>query len=223
MKDNICTIPINDAFLPKSGCPICRMKEMLTERSVDFILGGAMMQPDVRVQTNKLGFCKEHFLRMLSTGKRLQNALLLDSHLKYMSEEILNQKPDKKHLESLKQITHSCYICNKIEWGMEHLCETVLSTWQSDNEFRALFGQQEYICLEHYHMLLNKANNKGIAKKYLSDFNASINKVVNNHLDSLQSDIKEFCDMFDYRNKDKATEVSKDCIEKALKFLRGDN
>ena len=29
MKETICTIPINDIFMPKDGCPICRMEKML--------------------------------------------------------------------------------------------------------------------------------------------------------------------------------------------------
>ena len=30
MKETIVTIPINDLFAPKCGCPLCRMEEMLT-------------------------------------------------------------------------------------------------------------------------------------------------------------------------------------------------
>ena len=29
MKETIVTIPINDLFAPKDGCPLCRMEEML--------------------------------------------------------------------------------------------------------------------------------------------------------------------------------------------------
>ena len=29
MKETIVTIPINDLFAPKCGCPLCRMEEML--------------------------------------------------------------------------------------------------------------------------------------------------------------------------------------------------
>ena len=31
MKETIVTIPINDLFAPKCGCPLCRMEEMLEE------------------------------------------------------------------------------------------------------------------------------------------------------------------------------------------------
>ena len=29
MRETICTIPINDVFGPKEGCPICRLRYML--------------------------------------------------------------------------------------------------------------------------------------------------------------------------------------------------
>ena len=32
MKETICTIPINDIFMPKCGCPFCRMESMLEEQ-----------------------------------------------------------------------------------------------------------------------------------------------------------------------------------------------
>ena len=53
MKETIVTIPINDLFAPKCGCPLCRMEEMLEEQYVTFITGDAMMEPTVRVATNK--------------------------------------------------------------------------------------------------------------------------------------------------------------------------
>ena len=36
MKETICTIPINDIFMPKDGCPFCRMEKMLEEQYVRF-------------------------------------------------------------------------------------------------------------------------------------------------------------------------------------------
>jgi uncharacterized protein with von Willebrand factor type A (vWA) domain len=43
---NIVTIPINEIFGPKCGCPFCRMESMLEERYVEYIVGDAMMAPE---------------------------------------------------------------------------------------------------------------------------------------------------------------------------------
>ena len=71
MREDICSIPINDIFGPKDGCPFCRMRDMLEDRMATYITGAAMMEPDVRVETNRLGFCKTHFDQILQRGSRL--------------------------------------------------------------------------------------------------------------------------------------------------------
>ena len=88
MKETIVTIPINDLFAPKCGCPLCRMEEMLEEQYVTFITGDAMMEPSVRVATNKKGFCHRHFSRMTQLGQKLPNALILETHLEVIRDEL---------------------------------------------------------------------------------------------------------------------------------------
>ena len=82
MREDICSIPINDVFGPKEGCPICRMRDMLEDRIATYITGAAMMEPDVRIETNRLGFCESHFAMIRERGSRLPIALILESHLK---------------------------------------------------------------------------------------------------------------------------------------------
>jgi len=65
MREDICTIPVSDVFEVNDGCPICRMYDMLQTRAVDYITGAAMMEPDVRVVTNKKGFCGTHLYKMV--------------------------------------------------------------------------------------------------------------------------------------------------------------
>ena len=60
MRSDICSIPVAEVFEPKEGCPLCRMRDMLEERVLEYIMGAAMMEPDVRIETNRQGFCKDH-------------------------------------------------------------------------------------------------------------------------------------------------------------------
>ena len=64
MKEDIRTIPINDIFLQKKGCPFCTMEKMLEKNQVAYIVGDAMMEPNTRIETNKKGFCHRHFSMM---------------------------------------------------------------------------------------------------------------------------------------------------------------
>ena len=66
MRESILTIPISEILEPREGCPICRMRDMLEQRTVEYIMGAAMMEPDVRIETNRAGFCSAHFAQMLN-------------------------------------------------------------------------------------------------------------------------------------------------------------
>ena len=92
MRQDICTIPISEIFEVNDGCPICRMREIIEKRIVEYIMGAAMMEPDVRIETNKLGFCERHFDMMLNTRGRLQLALILESHIAEIGKNIFEKK-----------------------------------------------------------------------------------------------------------------------------------
>ena len=47
-----------------------------------------MMEPDVRVETNRLGFCAEHFNQILARGSRLSVALILESLLQTVHDQV---------------------------------------------------------------------------------------------------------------------------------------
>ena len=93
MREDITSIPISDVFEPRDGCPICRMRNLLEERVADYITGPAMMEPDVRIETNKQGFCFTHYRMMLSGRSRLSVALMLESHLNEVEKQVFAGAP----------------------------------------------------------------------------------------------------------------------------------
>lgn len=225
MRETICTIPINDIFSPKDGCPICRMENMLEEQYVRFITGDAMMEPNIRIETNKKGFCRRHFLQMCECGQKLPNALILESHLQeiidvYMPKK-LKGKPDKKQLEGIKKELSSCYVCDRISADMRHFMATVFVEWAKGGEFRELYKQQPFICLKHYSFVMDCASGGGVPSKQLPEFYADTAGLTKNYLESLKSDITRFCSMFDYRSKGQGWGTSKDSIERSIDFLTG--
>ena len=225
MSDNISTIPVNDMFLPKSGCPFCRGRKMLESRSVEYILGGAMMQPEIRIKTNELGFCRPHFTAMLNTGGRLQVALLLQSHLKYVSEEVVakgDKKIDKKTAPKIKKTAVSCYLCARVEASVRHLMKSTVNMWSKDDGFRQLFSQQEYICLPHCEMLLYEAADKRLNSAQLKLFYSQVTDLLKNRINECRDGIDKFCKLFDYRSSPDKTEVPENCINNCVDLLCGD-
>ncbi|MDR1438577.1 MAG: DUF6062 family protein [Clostridiales bacterium] len=81
MKESIYTIPISEAFGRLDGCPLCSLERGLEAASLEYVMGAAMMEPDVRAKTNEQGFCSAHLSKMLAMNNRLSLSLLLESHL----------------------------------------------------------------------------------------------------------------------------------------------
>lgn len=222
MREDICSIPINDVFLPKDGCPFCKMRDMLEQRMAEYVTGSAMMEPDVRIVTNEQGFCRNHFGMMLKTGSRLSNALILESHLKKISEELIppkpkSTKPDKKVLAAIDKMKNDCFICNRVEMNMENMLKSVYVMWQKDPEFKQLYSEQKFVCLEHFSWLMNSAQ-KAMGKN-IGEFYQVTSALAGGYLEELQGDVSHFCKMFDYRNADGDWGNSRDSIERAVEFL----
>ena len=223
MKETIVTIPINDLFAPRDGCPLCRMERMLEEQYCEFITGDAMMEPSVRVETNKTGFCHRHLARMTQVGQKLPNALLLETHIEAILDKLLPQKavkPDKKQLAALSEMLGSCYVCDRVRADMYHLMATVFAEWAKGGEFRQTFNEQPFVCLNHYHLLMTAASAKGgVPSKLLPGFHADVLTLTRRYAEHLKADVSHFVTMFDYRSKGQEWGTSVDAIERSVEFL----
>ena len=81
-----------------------------------------MMEPDVRMETNKLGFCKTHFEQMRACKNRLSLALMLQSHLQDMQKHIFTRKKmfegKTAKQKKVSAVNNECFVCSKVDWGM---------------------------------------------------------------------------------------------------------
>lgn len=225
MRDDICTIPVSEVFEDSDGCPICRMYKTVEDRIITYILGDAMMEPDVRIETNKAGFCEKHLDKMMGYRGRLQLSLMLETHLKSVKEDIFDKKlfnPATKKAEKVKKIEESCFICNKIEWGISRMIETIYRLYESESDFRKLFDGQPQFCLKHYERLISGAN-KSKMPHFLSEFTSNLTRITGDYARSLCEDISKYCSMYDYRNAGANADWgnSKDAVERAVGFLSG--
>ena len=49
MKEQLYTIPVNDAFNEPCECPLCKIYDNLEQESIDFMLGPSYMEDDIRM------------------------------------------------------------------------------------------------------------------------------------------------------------------------------
>ena len=230
--EQIYTIPINETFdahrgKNECGCPVCALYKKLQENELDIILGASMMEPDIRIMTNKEGFCGTHFDMMLTKKNRLGLALMMESHLDRVKEEIKDKTltslitgKGTAPMKSIERLKKSCYICRRVDHHLKNMISTIVLLFQSDVEFVKKFREQPFFCLPHYGELVSYAKNK-LSKKEFSDFYSDILDLELNYLDSLRGDVSHFCKKFDYRYQDEPWYNSKDAVERTIKFISG--
>ena len=227
--EQIYTIPVNEAFdasrADKScGCPMCALYRKLEENELELILGASMMEPDVRIQTNEEGFCRTHYDMMFVRKNRLGMALTLESHLKELQDDLKPSllgsvvgRPEAKPVKRIKALEGDCYVCRRIDFHFQHMAETVVYLFETQEEFRKKLEGQPYFCLPHYRKLL-EASAK-MSKKYREEMAEDAAKVVGAYLDKLKEDVSWFCKKFDYRYDNEPWYDAKDAIERAISFL----
>ena len=228
MREDITSIPVTDIFDETDGCPLCRMRDLLEERVVDYITGAAMMEPDVRQETNDSGFCLTHYRQLLKKRARLPVALMMESRLAEVERQVFKGVPligksAKKQAASAADVVDSCFVCERVDWAMSRLLATVCRLWEQERDFRDSFDRQEYLCLPHFTLLATIAE-KEMNKKSAPDFQKASAALCRKQLESLQADVSHFCKMFDYRNSSDPNADwgnSRDSIERAVQFLSG--
>ena len=225
LRADITNIPISEVFEPKEGCPICRMRNMLEKRMAEYITGAAMMEPDVRIETNRLGFCIDHFRDIMKQRNRLGVALILESHLAEIEQDVFQGVPifgksGKKQAKDAEKQQKTCFICQQVDWAMERMLATVCRLWENEDDFRQLFSEQEALCLPHFSLLVQTAET-AINKKHIGDFSKAASALSKQYMTTLQEDISHFCKMFDYRNSGEDADWgnSRDAVERAVWFL----
>ena len=181
-----------------------------------------MMEPDIRIMTNKEGFCKTHYDMMFTRKNRLGMALTLESHLEELKGDLKTGGliPSKPH-KRIAELECNCYVCRKIDFNFKHMIETVVFLWEKDEEFRKKLDAQPYFCLPHYRMLLEYGKDR-LGKKKFPEFEKACAAVVNAYIHKLGDDVSWFCKKFDYRYDQEPWYDSKDAVERAMKFLRSD-
>jgi len=213
MKADIVNIPVSEVFEKREGCPLCTMRDALEARVVDYITGAALMEPDVRLETNDRGFCERHFGMLLQKKNRLGVALLLESHLAEVDKKVFGGRFGRK------KAADSCFVCDKVDRAARPMLTTVCRLYETEPESRELFASQECRSLPHSGELVELS--AGMNKRYGPDFAEAAAGLCRSYLTALRRDVTHFTKMFDYRNHAADWGNSKDAIERAVWWLTG--
>ena len=228
MKEQLYTIPVNDAFATQGECPICAMYQELQKNAVEFAMGPSYMEDDIREVTDKIGFCTEHMRQILGMENKLGAALVLHSHMQKTNKDIkelaasatgksgLFKKKDISPLTNyLQTLNHSCFVCNRVEDTFKRYIRTIHYLWEKDDAFKQKYGSSKGFCTVHYQALIEEAG-KNLSGQNLDNYVEETNRIYLENMERVTDELEWFIDKFDYRHKDEPWGNSKDALPRAV-------
>lgn len=233
MKEQLYTIPVNDAFDQDCECPICEMYRSLETAAIEFTMGPSYMEDDIRMETDRLGFCAGHVRMLYGNQNRLGLALMLLTHMDRTIKEaeksgkgtkitgggLFRKKEGTSPVKQLfDQLEGSCYICSRMNGMFQRYLVTVFYLYHTEEGFRKKFAASKGFCSKHYALLYDMASSQlhgGEVETFLSE----LNRLYLENMKRVREDLEWFTDKFDYRNVDQPWKNSKDALPRAIEKL----
>lgn len=229
MKEQLYTIPVNDAFRSDCECPVCALHQELEQNAIEYTMGPSYMEDDNRAMTDKLGFCQHHIQMLYEQKNRLGLALMLKTHtdktIKDLKECSKN-KPSagglfKRNADTsavgayIKELEQHCFICERMEDTLNRYIDTIFHLWKKDSEFREAVKQCKGFCTYHYGLLYDTGSVK-LDKTQYSEFLDCLNQVYFAGMERVNDDIEWFINKYDYRYANEPWKNSKDAIPRGI-------
>ena len=238
MKEQLHTIPVNEGFDAGDECPFCFMKRQAEQRVIRYVAGpgASYMEPDVREETNKVGFCPNHLKKLYDYGNTLGNALMLQTYydrvLEHLRDEIEQfEAPAPKKLFSKPQVSEDgmwkrlqqevdrCFICDRLDYNMERYYRTFFALLK-EPEFRTKVENSNGFCLHHFSQLLHMAEER-LPNAQRQWFYDTVLPLMEKNLNRVKGDLDWLIAKYDYRNASADWKNSRDALQRTMLKLGG--
>lgn len=241
MKEELYTIPVNEAFDKQDECAFCALHQNLEKDILDYVMGPSYMEEDVRGETDRLGFCEEHYRQMFQAGNRLGLALMLSTHMKKLRADMQKLLPEeleaadsgrrglfKKQeaagpfVQYAQEVEDSCYACRRMAGRMNSYVDTFFYLWKKEPEFRQKVLSGKGFCLKHFKRVMEEGKKRLLSAEY-RDFLKQLIPVQTENFQRVEEDVDWFIQKFDYRFQKEPWKNSKDAVERAILKIAGVN
>lgn len=229
MKEQLFTIPVNDAFRRDCECPVCSLHQELEQNSIEYTMGPSYMEDDNRAMTDKLGFCQHHIQMLYHQKNRLGLALMLKTHtdktIRELKERakttpsangIFRRNTDTSPVSAyIRELESHCFICERMEDTFSRYIDTIFYLWKKDADFRSSFAACKGFCTWHYGILYDTGASK-LNKTSYAEFISCLNQVYFAGMERVNADIEWFINKYDYRYANEPWKNSKDAIPRGI-------
>ena len=229
MKEQLYTMPVNDAFRSDCECPVCTLYRELEQNAIEYTLGPSYMEDDNRAMTDRLGFCQQHIQMLYRQKNRLGLALMLKTHTDKTIrdlKELSKSKPSsgglfKRNTETspvgsyIRELEGHCFICERITDTFQRYMDTIFHLWKKDPAFREAVAGCKGFCTYHYGLLYETGADK-LDKTQYGEFLDCLNTVYFAGMERVNEDIEWFINKYDYRYTNEPWKNSKDAIPRGI-------
>lgn len=235
-KEEIYTIPLWDAVRSDDECPFCFIEKKLEQDLIDFCLSDAYMESDFRQVTNKIGFCRDHYIKLYNSTNKLGLNLVNQSHIMEMMEVFdkatkslsankgglfkKNSKSESPLDKLLHTIEDECYICNRMNDTMTRYFETFFYLYKKEKEFVDYLDSTKGFCMPHYIKLIKVGQDKAKPTVF-DDFIRQTLPLFKTNMDRLLDDMQWFVNKYDYRFQDEPWKDAKDAPKRSIQMING--
>ncbi len=251
MKYHIDTIPLWEGFEQECECPLCHVQQKLEAEAIDRALGGSVMEPDTRVEVNRLGFCEKHLSQLYAKQNRLSLALMAHTNLKEImqfhsknKEAFAKQMAADEHRALSKKMSdalahtvphiQSCEaLCADIETRSSTciICEKLEGTMERYLETLTAIWHDDSEFRKTFsasrgfclphYAKVLRTGMKHLHGKKRAEFLSETMRIQEENLARLEKELEWFTLKYDYRNREKPWGTSKDAVERTLEKTRG--
>lgn len=232
MKEQLYSIPVNDAFAADCECPVCQMYHKLETDSVEYTMGPSYMEDDTRALTDAKGFCGKHIKMVYDQDNRLGMAWVMKTHFDKTINDIKKVMPsgpaklikkgisDSPLIKYIDNLDNSCFVCDRINIFFDQYVDTIFFLWKKDDEFKEKFKSAKGFCTPHYSLLLKKAT-AHLKGDDLESFVGIINDMYITNMERVRDDLAWFINKFDYKYQNEPWYNAKDSVIRSLVKTNG--
>jgi len=232
MKEQLYSIPVNDAFAADCECPVCQMYHKLETDSVEYTMGPSYMEDDTRALTDAKGFCGKHIKMVYDQDNRLGMAWVMKTHFDKTINDIKKVMPsgpaklikkgisDSPLIKYIDNLDNSCFVCDRINNFFDQYVDTIFFLWKKDDEFKDKFKSAKGFCTPHYSLLLKKAA-AHLKGDDLESFVGIINDMYITNMERVRDDLAWFINKFDYKYQNEPWYNAKDSVIRSLVKTNG--
>lgn len=227
MKEQLYSIPVNDAFAADCECPVCQMYHKLETDSVEYTMGPSYMEDDTRALTDAKGFCGKHIKMVYDQDNRLGMAWVMKTHFDKTINDIKKVMPsgpaklikkgisDSPLIKYIDNLDNSCFVCDRINNFFDQYVDTIFFLWKKDDEFKEKFKSAKGFCTPHYSLLLKKAA-AHLKGDDLESFVGIINDMYITNMERVRDDLAWFINKFDYKYQNEPWYNAKDSVIRSM-------